>query len=315
MITTMNKPRSTYGRRDFLRTVAGAAGAGLIWPLSSWGAPRAIMTRPVPSSGEALPVIGLGSWITFNVGDDPLARANCTRVMEAFFAAGGRIIDCSPMYGSSMDVIGHGLARLGRRAQVFAADKVWTPFLVDGAEQIAESRQRWGIRQFDLMQVHNLVDWEEHLPMLFAKKAAGEIRYVGLTTSESRRHAEFEAVMRRHPLDFIQISYNIRNRRVEERLLPLAQDRGMAVIANRPFQQSRLIDWAEQHPLPEWAAEIDCANWAQFLLKFIVAHPAVTCAIPATSRVDHLRENMGAGLGRLPDAALRQRMIRYVEHL
>lgn len=311
----MTAPRATYGRRAFLRLLSAAGAGALLRPLAGLARAEAVMTRPIPSTGEALPIIGLGSWITFNVGNDPAARDTCVQVMADFFAAGGRIIDCSPMYGSSMDVIGYGLEKLGRRSQVFAADKVWTPFLADGADQIENSRQRWGIRRFDLMQVHNLVDLEDHLPMLFDKKASGEIRYVGITTSESRRHAEFERVMQRHPLDFVQLSYNIRNRRAEERLLPLARDRGMAVIANRPFQQSALIDWAKRHPLPDWAAEIDCANWAQFLLKFIVSHPSVTCAIPATRRVDHVRQNMGAGRGRLPGAALRRRMIRYVEQL
>jgi diketogulonate reductase-like aldo/keto reductase len=295
--------------------MAAAGAAALLRPLTGAAQPHDVMTRPIPSSGEALPVIGLGSWITFNVGDDPAARQNCAAVMEAFFAAGGAVIDSSPMYGSSMDVIGYGLAKLGRRETVFAADKVWTPFMTDGGAQIDESRRRWGIRRFDLMQVHNLVDWEDHLPLLFEKKADGEVRYVGITTSEGRRHSEFEEVMRRHPLDFIQVSYNIRNRTVEERILPLARDRGMAVIANRPFQQGSLIDWAERHPLPDWAAEIDCVNWAQFLLKFIISHPAVTCAIPATSRVDHVRENMGAATGDLPDAIMRRRMIAYVEQL
>jgi len=311
----MTPPGPKYARRDFLRLMAAAGAAALLRPLTGAAQPHDVMTRPIPSSGEALPVIGLGSWITFNVGDDPAARQNCAAVMEAFFAAGGAVIDSSPMYGSSMDVIGYGLAKLGRRETVFAADKVWTPFMTDGAAQIDESRRRWGIRRFDLMQVHNLVDWEDHLPLLFEKKADGEVRYVGITTSEGRRHSEFEEVMRRHPLDFIQVSYNIRNRTVEERILPLARDRGMAVIANRPFQQGSLIDWAERHPLPDWAAEIDCVNWAQFLLKFIISHPAVTCAIPATSRVDHVRENMGAATGDLPDAIMRRRMIAYVEQL
>ena len=311
----MTPPGPKYARRDFLRLMAAAGAAALLRPLTGAAQPHDVMTRPIPSSGEALPVIGLGSWITFNVGDDPAARQNCAAVMEAFFAAGGAVIDSSPMYGSSMDVIGYGLAKLGRRETVFAADKVWTPFMTDGAAQIDASRRRWGIRRFDLMQVHNLVDWEDHLPLLFEKKADGEVRYVGITTSEGRRHSEFEEVMRRHPLDFIQVSYNIRNRTVEERILPLARDRGMAVIANRPFQQGSLIDWAERHPLPDWAAEIDCVNWAQFLLKFIISHPAVTCAIPATSRVDHVRENMGAATGDLPDAIMRRRMIAYVEQL
>ena len=177
------------------------------------------------------------------------------------------------------------------------------------------SRRRWNIKRFDLMQVHNILSWEDHLPTLLDMKADGKIRYVGITTSEGRRHREFEQIMRSWPIDFIQISYNILDREVETRILPLAQEHGIAVIANRPFRQRELIDWAKRYPLPQWVGEIDCANWAQFLLKFIVSHPVVTCAIPATSRVDHVLENMSAATGRLPDAAMRQRMIAYVEKL
>jgi len=302
-------------RRNFLRMLAAAGAAGLLWPWIGSVRATARITRPVPSSGEAIPVIGLGTWIEFNVGSDPAARDSRAEVMRHFFRKGGTVIDSSPMYGSSQDVIGFGLQKLGRTSSVFSADKVWTPFLADGREQIEESRRHWHVPRFDLMQVHNLVDWQDHLPMLFDMKAAGEIRYVGITTSEGRRHAEFEKIMRSQPLDFIQVSYNIRNREVEERILPLAGDRGMAVIANRPFQQSALIDWAKRHRLPDWAQEIDCDNWAQFLLKFIIAHPAVTCTIPATSRVDHVLENMGAASGRLPDEALRRKMVAYVEQL
>jgi diketogulonate reductase-like aldo/keto reductase len=225
------------------------------------------------------------------------------------------MIDSSPMYGSSQEVIGYGLTKLGKTTEVYSAEKVWTYSGSDGRDQIEETRRYWNVKRFDLMQVHNLLSWEDHLPMLFNMKAEGKLRYVGITTSHGRRHREFEQVMRDNPLDFIQVTYNIVDREVEQRILPLAQERGIAVIANRPFQQSKLIDWAKRHPLPAWAGEIDCANWAQFLLKFIVSHPALTCAIPATSRVDHVIENMGAATGRLPDEAMRKRMLAYVEKL
>lgn len=310
----MNAPPD-QGRRNFLRRMAAAGIGSMLWLWIGKVRASSTITRRIPSSGEAIPVIGLGTWIEFNVGRDPAARDDRAEVMRHFFENGGQVIDSSPMYGSSQDVIGYGLKKLGKVVRVFSADKVWTPFLADGREQIEESRRYWNVPRFDLMQVHNLVDWQEHLPMLFDMKKAGRIRYVGITTSESRRHEEFEQIMRTQPLDFIQVSYNIRNRTVEERILPLAEDRGMAVIANRPFQQSALIDWAKRHPLPAWAGEIDCANWAQYLLKFIVSHRAVTCAIPATSRVDHVIENMGAAAGRLPDAGMRRRMAAYVEQL
>jgi diketogulonate reductase-like aldo/keto reductase len=274
---------------------------------------QAMLTRPIRSGGEALPLIGLGSWITFNVGNDRVARAACIEVMRHFFDAGGRLIDSSPMYGSSQHVIGDGLKQLGTASRAFSADKVWTSSGARGAEQIEASRQNWGIGRFDLLQVHNLLSWQAHLPTLFAMKSAGRLRYVGVTTSEGRRHPEIEQIMRSHPIDFVQITYNIFDREVEARILPLAIDRGIAVIVNRPFRQGALIQAVQRHPLPPWAADIDCANWAQFLLKFIVAHPAVTCAIPATSSVAHVRENIGAAFGRLPDEAMRGRMIAYVE--
>jgi diketogulonate reductase-like aldo/keto reductase len=277
------------------------------------GQTRALLTRRIPSSGEELPVVGLGTWITFNVGDDPAARDECAEVMRAFFEAGGRVIDSSPMYGSSQSVIGHGLTKLRSPAGLFSADKVWTSS--NGQRQIEETRRRWRVPKLDLVQVHNLLSWEEHLPMLFAMKAEQRIRYVGITTSEGRRHREIEQIMRSHPIDFVQVTYNVLDREVEQRILPLAQERGIAVLVNRPFRQGALIDHVRRHPLPAWARETDCANWAQFLLKFIVSHPAVTCAIPATSVVAHVRENMGAATGRLPDEAMRTRMSSYVARL
>lgn len=303
---------ASFTRRRLLGSLAAAGAASLLRPASRASA-QEMQSKPIPSSGEATPVIGLGSWITFNVGDDPVARASCAEVMAAFFAGGGRMIDSSPMYGSSQEVIGAGLAKLDETARVFSADKVWTSS--DGPSQIEASRRRWGVPRFDLLQVHNLRAWEEHLPTLQAMKAEGRLRYVGITTSEGRRHDEFERIMRNEELDFVQVSYNPLDREVEARILPLAQERGVAVIANRPFRQGRLIRSIERKPLPDWAAEIDCANWAQVLLKFIVSHPAVTCAIPATTRVDHMHENMGALHGPLPDPAMRARMAAHVRDL
>ena len=273
---------------------------------------RPFITRPVPSSNEALPVVGLGSWITFNVGNDRAARDSCAEVMRSFFDTGGRMIDSSPMYGSSQDVIGYGLQKLGKPQRVFSADKVWISSGSAGGAQIERSRERWGVARFDLVAVHNLLSWQEHLPALFAMKAAGQVRYVGVTTSEGRRHQEIEEIMRRHPLDFVQVSYSALERDVEARILPLARDRGIAVVVNRPFREGALIRSVKRQPLPPWAAEADCANWAEFLLKFIVSHPAVVCAIPATTSVAHVRENMGACLGRLPDDATRRRMAAHV---
>lgn len=304
-----------FSRRGLLGSLAAAGAASFLRVSPLAAQTPQILTRPIPSSGEAMPLIGLGSWITFNVGFDPEARASCAEVIAAFIQQGGRMIDSSPMYGSAQEVIGWSLNKLGNPQTLFSADKVWVTGGENGPEQITQSREHWGIARFDLLQVHNLRSWQEHMPTLLAMKEAGQLRYVGITTSEGRRHREFIEVMRSQPLDFIQVSYNAIDREVEERILPLAQDRGIAVIINRPFQQSVLIDHVKRHPLPEWAAEFEAENWAQFLLKFIISHPAVTCAIPATTRVAHLQENMGAARGLMPDKKMRRRMAAHVEQL
>jgi diketogulonate reductase-like aldo/keto reductase len=304
-------------RRDVLRTAAALLPLAVPHRPAPAAAttPAAVLTRTVRSSGEALPLVGLGSWITFNVGSDAAARADCAEVMRAFFAAGGRLIDSSPMYGSSQSVIGEGLQRLGRSGDVFSADKVWTGSAAEGPSQIEASRRHWRVARFDLLQVHNLVGWQAHLPRLFEMKAAGRLRHVGITTSDGRRHAELESLMRSQPLDFVQFSYNLLDREAEARLLPLAQDRGIAVLVNRPFRRGALVDALQRHPLPGWASELGCDGWAQVALKFIVSHPAVTCAIPATTRPAHARQNLGAAHGPLPDAALRRRIVADVTAL
>ena len=302
-------------RRSLLCSLAATGAAAVMWPPTGTAQPGSVRTRPVPSTGEALPLVGLGTWITFNVGRDTEARDSCAAVMRAFFEAGGRLIDSSPMYGSSQEVVGYGLQKLGPPPHLFSADKVWTSSGSAGPSQIEQSRRNRRVPRFDLLQVHNLLAWEAHFETLLTMKAAGEVRYVGITTSEGRRHREFERVMRQHPLDFVQVTYNILDREVEDRILPLAAERGIGVIVNRPFQQGALIDRLERYPLPPWATEIDARSWAQFILKFIVSHPAVTCTIPATTRADHVRENMAVATGQLPDAAMRARMIAYVEGL
>ena len=300
-----------------VRALAGGAALALLRPYASLARPPASapLARAIPSTGEKLPVVGLGTWITFNVGDDPELRAESAAVMKAFFQAGGRVIDSSPMYGSSQEVVGHGLARLGRRSDVFSADKVWTGSGEAGPGQIEESRSHWGVRRFDLLQVHNLLAWEEHLPQLLDMKAAGRVRYVGITTSEGRRHDEIERIMATRPIDFVQLTYNVLDREVEQRLLPLALERGIAVLVNRPFRQGSLTREIEQHPLPPFAGEIGAGTWAQLLLKFILSHPAVTCVIPATTRPAHAAENVAAATGELPDEAMRKRIVGHVERL
>ncbi len=304
----------TLNRRTLIGGLVAGAAAAVLRPLKTFARTAAPLTKPIPSTGEQLPLVGLGTWITFNVGDDPELRDECVAVMKAFFAAGGRLIDSSPMYGSSQPVIGYGLSRLGKPRALFSAEKVWTSGS-GGPRQIEESKAHWGVPRFDLLQVHNLLSWEEHLPTLLAMKAAGRLRYVGITTSEGRRHDEIEKIMATQPIDFVQVTYNPLDREIEQRILPLARDRGIAVLANRPFREGALVRSLSRERLPSWAGELGAASWAQFILKFIISHPAVTCAIPATSQVTHVRENLAAAAEPLPDPATRSRMVQYIEAL
>jgi len=273
--------------------------------MTPWSAvAEPIPQRPIAGSDRHIPAVGLSSWITFNVGNDPRLRDACAAVMAAFFDEGGAMIDSSPMYGSSPAVIGYGLDKLGRHDDAFATDKVWTDG--DGAEQIAASLADWRRSRFELLQVHNLVAWHKQLPLLHEMKARGDLGFVGVTTSHGRRHEELESIMRNQPLDFVQLTYNPVDREAEQRLLPLAEERGIAVIVNRPFQRGALTERLAGTPLPDVAQALDARSWAQLILKFILGHSAVTCPIPATTRVDHVRENLRAARGPLPDARQRE---------
>src|SRR5215213_7507013 len=282
---TMEQARRT-SRRSILQGALATAAAVLL-PRDVDAQAGAPATKPIPSTGERLPVVGLGSWIMFNVGNDPKLKYECTAVMAAFFGAGGRMIDCSPMYGSSQPTIGYGLKKLGYPQSLFAAEKVWISNPASGPDQIERSRAHWGVPRFDLVQVHNLLSWKPHLQTLLAMKAEGRVRHVGITTSEGRRHDEIERIIASQPVNFVQVTYNVLDREVEARILPLARERGIAVIINRPFREGQLLRQIEHRPLPKWLAETGASTWAQFILRFIVSHPAVTCAIPATTRVDH----------------------------
>ena len=309
---------SAITRRTVLNGIASAGMVSAtmrVAPGLALAQTSSLLTRAIPATGELIPAVGMGSWITFNVGASKKLRDARVKVLQAFFDHGGGMIDSSPMYSSSEEVIGYCLEHISNDQALFSATKVWTLSQAMGIRQMENSEKLWGEKRFDLLQIHNLLDWEAHMETLKAWKAKGRVRYIGMTTSHGRRHGDLEAVMKSQPLDFVQFTYNILDREAEKRLLPLAADKGLAVIINRPFRRGQLFDLFERHPLPEWAGEFDCANWAQFFLKFIVSHPAVTCAIPATSRIDHMGENMGALKGRLPDAKTRQRMITYVESL
>ena len=300
-------------RRQLLKVLSLAPAVAML-PKHAQAADHPIMTKPIPSSGEAIPIIGMGTWISFNVGNNTQARNDRTEVLKTFFDLGGGMVDSSPMYGSAEEVMGYALDRLGRpQKSLFSTTKVWTRG--DGEAQIRESFDLWGLKKFDLYQVHNLVNWEAHLPYLLDLKKRGLIRYVGITTSHGRRHGELEKLINEQGLDFVQLTYNVFDRDVEQRLLPAAQQNGVAVIANRPFQGGRLFNALEGKPLPAIAAEIGCANWAEYFLKFVVSHPAVTCAIPATSQVAHMKENMGAMRGELPNAKQRVAMLNAIRAL
>jgi diketogulonate reductase-like aldo/keto reductase len=272
--------------------------------------------RVIPATGETIPAIGLGSWLTFAIDIENTAElGKRVAILREFLTRGGGLLDSSPMYGVAEEVIGIALQRIGNHDGLFAATKVWTTGNRQGFLQMEDSRQLWGISRFDLMQVHNLLDWQTHLPTLQVMQEQGEIRYVGVTTSHGRRHEQLIDIMQRQKLDFVQFTYNMLDREAEKKLLPLAQDKGIAVIINRPFQRGGLFDRFARYPLPAWAKDIDCANWAQFFLKFIISHPAVTCAVPATSQLTHLKQNMAACYGALPDETMRSKMLAYVENL
>ncbi|TVO67116.1 aldo/keto reductase [Denitromonas ohlonensis] len=303
-------------RRRFL---ALALATALGTPHLAAAAPR-IHTRAIPVSDERLPAIGMGTWITFDVARGQTIIPNdalTTRwqVLQTFFAAGGRLIDSSPMYGSAEAVLGELLPQSPGAAALFSATKVWTPGQWMGEQQMARSRDLWGVPRFDLMQIHNLLDWDAHLPTLRRMKADGQIRYLGITTSHGRRHDDLAALIRNEALDFVQLTYNLAHRAADRRLLPLAAERGCAVIINRPFDGGHLFNRVRGKPLPGYAAEIGCTNWAQVFLKFVISHPAITCAIPATSQPAPMRENMGALHGPLPEAALRRSMAEHFDRL
>ena len=285
---------------------AGAAAAALGARAQPSGG--AVHARPVPSTGERIPVVGLGTWLTFDVGAaDSGERKARGDVLRTFLAGGGRLVDSSPMYGSSEAVIGAELARAAAPVP-FTATKVWTVGALPGRRQMERSRTLWGVQRLDLMQVHNLLDWQAHWPVLKEMKASGRVRHIGMTTSHGRRHDDLEEVMKRERLDFVQLTYNLNDRDVESRLLPLAAERGVGVIVNRPFDGGTLFGAKTAKALPGWAGEIGCRSWAEAFLKWIAAHPAVTCAIPATSQLAHLQENMRALSGPLPDERLRRRI-------
>ena len=304
-------------RREAAKVIGGTA-AGLFLPITPRAANEsssAMLTRAIPSSGEKLPVIGLGTWQAFDV--DPTAdnRRQLEEVLSLFVKFGGRVIDSSPMYGRAEAVMGDLTATLGIRDKLFLATKVWTHGKESGIKSMERSMALLRTKRIDLMQVHNLVDVHTHLATLREWKEQGRIGYVGITHHEAGAFGEIEKLMRSEKLDFVQINYSLMEPEAEQSLLPLAHERGIAVLANRPFGAGDLFDKVRSKPLPDWASEFDCRSWAQFFLKWIVAHSAITCAIPATNKPGHLEDNMQGGTGRLPDPKTRRRMVEFVSSL
>ncbi len=289
----------------------GATAVSAFLPIGTsrlYAAEKSRLLRSIPSTGEKLPVIGLGSATTFDVRSGSPQSKTVGEVLALFVKHGGKVIDSSPMYGNAESVIGDLAYKSHLRDSLFIATKVWTRSQPEGIAQMERSLQRFRTRTIDLMQVHNLADVDREMTSLRDWKAKGRIRYTGITYSEDRGHGEVEKVMRLQKPDFVQINYSLMDRAAAQRILPLARELGMGVLINRPFGGGGIFHVISKKPLPAWVAEFDCHSWAQFLLKWIVAHPAVTCVIPATNSPEHLEDNMGAGVGRLPDAKMRERM-------
>ena len=299
-------------RREFVRVALGAAAFAFA---GEFAMAESILRKPIPKTGELLPAIGLGTWQTFDVGAAQSSRDPLKEVLREFVRFGGSVIDSSPMYGKSESVVGALAAELGVDKQLFLATKVWTRGREAGIRQMEESFKRLRTQRMDLLQVHNLLDYRTHLATLGRWKEQGKVRYIGVTHYTASAHDELARVLASEELDFVQVNYSIAERDAERRLLPLAAEKGIAVLANRPLAAGGLFSRVRGRSLPPWAKEIGCTSWAQFFLKFSISHPGITCAIPATSKVEHLVDNMRAALGPLPDAATRERMARYLTEL
>jgi len=310
----MRKPSSTR-RRRVLQGIAGAAGLALA-PRLALPVASTPLLKKIPVSGEAIPAIGLGTWQAFDVAPNDAQAADCVEVVRTLFATGGRLVDSSPMYGRAEALIGYARQKLDGTPQMFTATKVWTRGKSEGIAQMNQSLKLWSLDRFDLMQIHNFLDWETHLATLKDWKAQGRIRYIGVTTSHDQRETEMlRAIEKETAFDFVQFNYSIGDRMAEKRLLPAAADHRKAVIVNQPFGTGNLFGRVKGKALPPWAAGLAITAWSQFFLKFVISHPAVTCAIPATSSVAHMRENMAALQGPLPDERQRQQMAEHFARL
>jgi diketogulonate reductase-like aldo/keto reductase len=303
--------RDPFSRREAIRLLALAGSCAALAPARVFASPP-LLRRPIPKSGEGIPIIGLGTWRTFDVGPSAVARKPIAETLATFVTLGGSVVDTSPMYGAAEEVLGAVASEQRIRDSLFVATKVWTDGRRAGIEQMERSARLLRGRHIDLVEVHNLVAAAIHLPALREWKQAGRIRYIGITHYERGSYGEVERLLRREPLDFLQINFSLIEPDAATRLLPLARDRGVAVIANRPFAEGALFERVHGRAVPPWAADFDCRSWAQLALKWIVSHPAVTCTIPATTNLDHLADNMHAGRGPLFDERTRRRLTELV---
>jgi diketogulonate reductase-like aldo/keto reductase len=297
-------------RRECLHMLQGLG----LWSLTSGLSLNsdAVLKRTIPSSGEQLPAVGLGTWQTFDAGNSSSERDPLKEVLKNLIEKGGRVVDSSPMYGRSQAVVGELSTAAKLNEKLFIATKVWTTGRDSGIQQMNDAFELLKRKNIDLLQIHNLVDWQTHIKTLRAWKEEGRIKYIGLTHYLDSMHDTIAGIISKEKVDFIQVNFNLLNRHAAERLLPFAQEKGVAVLINRPFQEGALFNHVREKTLPVWAVEFDCHNWAQFFLKFILSHPAVTCPIPGTSNPLHMLENIGAALGKLPDEKQRQEMIKVV---
>jgi diketogulonate reductase-like aldo/keto reductase len=308
-------PTHGQSRRDFCRMITAGAAVAALAPPALHGAEAAMIKRKIPSTGEELPVIGLGTSGVFDVGGGSSERAPLTEVLNILTGAGGALLDTSPMYGRAEAVSGDLIASLNLRPRMFVATKVWTRGKDAGLQQIENSIRLLKVAKLDLVQVHNLLDLQTQLANLRTLKQQGKVRYIGITHYTVASHADLEELIRKEAIDFVQFNYSIATRDAEQRLLPLAAERKVATLINRPFEDGALFSRTRGKELPGWTSEFDCTSWGQFFLKFIVSHPAVTCVIPATANPSHMRNNVAAGQGRLPDEEMRERMAAYVAGL
>lgn len=306
----------TFSRKEVLKLM-GFAGLGLVSnPLPSWVYQnKSMLKRSIPATGEQLPVVGLGTWIQFDVGSSPSEREPLLKVLKLMIEQGGKVIDSSPMYGNAEQVIGDLTAKLDNPDHFFYATKVWTRGRKPGINQMNSSLRKMGRETMDLMQIHNLLDWGTHLQTLKEWKKQGKVQYIGVTHHTVSAHNRLEEIIKTEDIDFVQFNYSIRTRNAEKSLLDAARDNGVAVLINEPYEGGSLFRTVKGKEVPEWAKEYDINSWGQFFLKYILSHPAVTCVIPGTSDPEHLVDNMGAGYGRMPDDAVRKEMVRYFESL